>query len=66
MASEFHSWIEAYRVSPPVGRVLAFAAKAHVVGPQEQQTLPECLGRTEEEAKAKAQAALDEWLSKQP
>ena len=65
MSSKFHTSIEIYPVNPPVGRVYAFVAKAHVVGPQRTQTLPEHLGRTAEEAEAKAQAALDEWLSTQ-
>jgi hypothetical protein len=58
-------WIDTYEIDPPIGGN-GYGAKVKISGADEPAgSFGEYFGRTEEEAEAKAQNALDAWLAKQ-
>ena len=59
-------WIETYKINPPIGRTLGYGEKPRIVDTdangRREMSLTEHFGRTEEEARSKAQVALKAWL----
>ena len=67
MASQRDYWIETYKITPPIGGRFGHGAKVNIVEidarGRRETTLPEHWGQTEAEARIKAKAAFDAWLT---
>lgn len=64
----YDKWVSTYPIKPPVGGVYAWGAKANVKKTGTGRiddiiSLSEHLGRTEQEASAKAEAEAVSWIA---
>lgn len=68
--TSYDSWVDSYRINPPIGKVYEWGAKAKVKQTGTGRTddfitLREHWGKTEKEARSKATAEANEWIARQ-